>query len=84
MSAGTGKLKTAGGVARRMKESMQRAFSYMQANKDELAIGARSRHLRLPRRGDRSLDNRVEAEIGVGFFVAVFSALRKARRSRHC
>src|SRR3954451_9626431 len=39
VSAGTGKLKLAGGVGGAMKESVQRAFAYMQAHKGELAIG---------------------------------------------
>ena len=40
VSGGTGKLKTAGGVRGPMKESVQRAFSYMQANKASLELGA--------------------------------------------
>src|SRR5437660_4367259 len=39
VSSGTGKLKMAGGVAGVMKESIQRAFSYVQAKKNELGIG---------------------------------------------
>ena len=38
VSSGTGKLKMAGGVAGAMKESVQRAFSYLQAKKAELGI----------------------------------------------
>ena len=38
LSSGTGKLKMAGGVAGAMKESVQRAFSYVQAKKAELGI----------------------------------------------
>ena len=38
VSSGTGKLKMAGGVAGAMKESVQRAFSYLQAKKTELGI----------------------------------------------
>src|SRR5713101_5170024 len=78
ISTGTGKLKLAGGVAGAMKESIGRAFSYLQSRKTELGI---SRDL------DTSdihvevvdlLGNHVEAEVGVAFFVAVYSALRKA------
>ena len=36
-----------------MKESVQRAFSFLQANKTRLRCRARPRHLGLPRRGDR-------------------------------
>ena len=61
-----------------MKESVQRAFSYLQAQEGRARHRARPRHLRPPRRGDRPAGNRVEAELGVAFFVACYSALRKA------
>jgi predicted ATP-dependent Lon-type protease len=51
--SGTGKLKLAGGVAGAMKESVQRAFSYLQAKKTELGIAATSTPLGHPRRGHR-------------------------------
>ncbi len=78
LSSGTSKLKPAGGVSGPMKESVQRAFAYLQANKTALGVG---------REVDTSdfhvevidlLGNRVEAEIGVAFFVAAYSALRRA------
>ena len=77
LSSGTGKLKLAGGVSGAMKESVSRAFSYLSANKTSFAV---------PRALDTSdfhaevidlLGNKVEAEIGVAFFVAAYSALRK-------
>ena len=39
IAGGTGKLKMAGGVRGAMKESVQRAFAFMQAHKDELGLG---------------------------------------------
>jgi ATP-dependent Lon protease len=78
VSSGTGKLKMAGGVAGAMKESVQRAFSYLQAKKSELGI---SRELDTSDLHVEVLDllgNHVEAELGVAFFVAAYSALRKA------
>jgi ATP-dependent Lon protease len=78
LSSGTGKLKLAGGVSGAMKESVSRAFSYLSANKTAFGV---------PRELDTSdfhvevidlLGNKVEAEIGVAFFVAAYSALRKA------
>jgi ATP-dependent Lon protease len=78
LSSGTGKLKLAGGVSGAMKESVNRAFSYLSANKSAFGV---------PRELDTSdfhvevidlLGNKVEAEIGVAFFVAAYSALRKA------
>jgi ATP-dependent Lon protease len=67
----------AGGIAGAMKESVQRAFSYVQAKKTELGVArdleASDMHVEVI----DLLGNRVEAEIGVAFFVAVYSALRK-------
>ena len=84
VSGGTGKLKTAGGVRGPMKESVQRAFAYMQSNKADLGIG---RDLDISDLHVEVIDllaNRVEAEIGVGFFVAAFSALRSAPLRLRC
>jgi ATP-dependent Lon protease len=78
VSGGTGKLKMAGGVRGPMKESVQRAFAYMQSNKTALGI---ARDLDISDLHVEVIDllaNRVEAAIGVGFFVAAFSALRSA------
>jgi ATP-dependent Lon protease len=78
ISSGTGKLKLAGGVAGAMKESVQRAFSFLLAKKTDLGI---ARDLDVSDLHVEVIDllaNRVEAEIGVAFFVACYSALRKA------
>jgi ATP-dependent Lon protease len=78
VSSGTGKLKMAGGVSGSMKESVQRAFSYIQAKKSELGIARDLETSDLHVEVIDLLGNRVEAEIGVAFFVASYSALRKA------
>lgn len=78
LSAGSGKLKTAGGISGTTKESISRAFSYMLARKSDLTIG---RELDLADFHVEVIDllnNRVEGEIGLAFFVAAFSALKKA------
>jgi ATP-dependent Lon protease len=78
VSSGTGKLKMAGGVSGPMKESIQRAFSYVQAKKNELGVG---RDLDTSDLHVEAIDlfaNHAEAEVGVAFFVACYSALRKA------
>ncbi len=78
VSSGTGKLKLAGGVAGAMKESVQRAFSFLQTRKSELGI---ARDLDVSDLHVEVIDllaNRVEAELGVAFFVAAYSAIRKA------
>lgn len=78
VSPGTGKLKLAGGVSGTTKESIQRAFGYLGSKKGELGFA---------REMDTSdfyvevldlLNNKVLGELGVAFFVAVFSALRKS------
>ena len=61
-----------------MKESVQRAFSYVQAKKAELGITRDLETSDLHVEVIDLLGNRVEAEIGVAFFVAAYSALRKA------
>lgn len=77
VSAGTGKLKTAGGVSGMIKESVNRAFAYMQSNAAELGIG---RDLGVSDFHIEVIDllaNRVDIEIGVAFFTAMMSALRR-------
>ncbi|MEJ7811073.1 MAG: protease Lon-related BREX system protein BrxL [Gemmatimonadaceae bacterium] len=78
LSAGTSKLKTAGGVAGATKEALQRAFGYLLSRKSELGVA---------REVDTSdfhvevvdlLNNRLEAELGIAAFVAFISALRRA------
>ena len=75
---GTGRLKLAGGVAGAMKESIARAFSYLQSRKSELAIARDLDTSDLHVEVIDLLGNHIEAEIGVAFFVAAYSALRKA------
>jgi ATP-dependent Lon protease len=75
---GTGKLKLAGGVAGAMKESVQRAFSYLQSKKSDLGVARDLDTSDLHVEVIDLLGNRVEAELGVAFFVAAYSALRKA------
>ena len=78
-SSGTGKLKLAGGVSGTMKESVQRAFSYMQARKTPFGVARELDTSDLHVEVIDLLGNRVEAELGVAFFVAAYSVLRKAQ-----
>jgi ATP-dependent Lon protease len=61
-----------------MKESVQRTFSYIQAKKTELGIMRELDTSDLHVEVIDLIGNRVESEIGVGFFVACYSAMRKA------
>src|SRR5712671_1890079 len=78
LSMGAGKLKMAGGVSGAMKESVQRAFSYLQAKKSELGSARDLDTSDLHVEVIDLLGNRVEAEVGVAFFVACYSAIRRA------
>src|SRR5882762_5348775 len=78
VSSGTGKLRMAGGISGAMKESVLRAFSYVQAKKSELGIARDLETSDMHVEVIDLLGNRVEAEVGVAFFVASYSALRKA------
>jgi ATP-dependent Lon protease len=75
---GSGKLKPSGGIAGAMKESVQRAFGYLQAHKVELGLARELDTADLQVEVIDLLGNRVEAELGVAFFVAANSALRRA------
>jgi len=78
LSNGTGKLKIAGGVSGAMKESVQRAFSYLQAKKSELGIARDQDSSDIHVEVIDLIGNRVEAEVGIAFFIACYSAMRKA------
>ena len=67
----------AGGISGAMKESVQRAFIYVLAKKAELGIARDLETSDMHVVVIDLLGNRVEAEIGVAFFVAAYSALRK-------
>jgi ATP-dependent Lon protease len=78
VSSGSGKLKMAGGISGAMKESVQRAFSYVQAKKADLGIARDLETSDMHVEVIDLLGNRVEAEIGVAFFMAAYSTFRKA------
>jgi ATP-dependent Lon protease len=77
-AGGTGKLKAAGGVNGVTKESINRAFGYLQSRKAEFGIGREVDVTDFHVEVIDLLNNRVEAEIGVAFFIAAFSAIRRA------
>ena len=78
VAAGSGKLRTAGGVSGLTKESINRAFSYMLARKGELGIGRELDASDLHVEVIDLMNNRVEGEIGLAFLIAGLSALKKA------
>ena len=79
LSSGTGKLKPAGGVKGSMKESVSRAFSYLLSQKSSLGVGREVDTADFHVEVIDLLGNHVEAEIGVAFFVAAYSIIRKGQ-----
>lgn len=81
VSNGTGRLKLAGGISGALKESVHRAFSYLLTHKGDLGISKDLDTSDLHVEVIDLLNNRVEAELGVGFFLACCSALRRVPAS---
>ncbi len=76
LTSGTSKLKLAGGVSGAMKESIARAFSYLQSKKVEFGAAKEIDTLDFHVEAVDLMNNGVQAEVGVAFFIAAFSALR--------
>jgi len=81
IATGTGKLKFEGGLSGAMRESVQRSFSFLLTRKSDLGVARELDTSDLHVEVIDLLGNRVEAEVGVAFFVAAYSALRKAPMS---
>jgi ATP-dependent Lon protease len=77
LSAGTGKLKMAGGVQGSMKESIHRAFSYLQSHKVEMGIASIFDTSDIHVEAIDLLSNRIPADVGIAFIIAVYSAIKK-------
>jgi ATP-dependent Lon protease len=77
ISSGTGKLKPAGGLSGSIKESINRAFSYLMAQKSAFGIAREFDTADFHVEAIDLLGNKVEAEVGVAFVIAAFSSLRK-------
>lgn len=76
-SPGTGKLKIAGGVEGAMKESLQRAFAYLQGQKVKMGIGQQFDTTDFHVEAIDLLSNHVPCEAGVALVVAVYSAIKR-------
>jgi ATP-dependent Lon protease len=66
------------------KELINRAFSYMLAKKGDLSIARELDVSDLHVEVIDLMNNRVEGEIGLGFFIAAFYALKRHRRRPQC
>jgi len=76
-SAGTGKLKMAGGVQGNMKESIQRSFSYIQGHKVELGVASVIDTSDFHVEAIDLLSNRTSCDAGIAFLTAIMSTIKK-------
>jgi len=76
-SPGTGKLKIAGGIEGTMKESIQRAFAYLAAQKVKIGISQQVDTTDFHVEGIDLLSNHVPCEAGIALIIAVYSAVKK-------
>lgn len=77
-AAGTGKLRLAGGIEGSLKESIHRAFGYLQSHKVPLAIAAAFDSTDFHVEAIDLLTNRATCDSGgIGLVIAICSALRK-------
>jgi ATP-dependent Lon protease len=76
-SNGTGKLKLAGGIDGAMRESIQRAFGYLQGNKVKLGIAREFDTTDFHVEAIDLLQNRVSCECGMALIVAIISAIKR-------
>jgi len=76
-SPGTGKLKIAGGIDGAMRESIQRAYAYLAAQKVKIGISQQVDTTDFHVEGIDLLSNHVPCEAGVALIIAVYSAIKK-------
>jgi ATP-dependent Lon protease len=77
MAAGSGKLRIAGGIEGAMRESIQRAFAYMQGNKVAMGVAQILDTTDFHIEAIDLLVNRVECEAGIALVAAIYSAIKK-------
>lgn len=77
MAHGTGKLKIVGGIEGSMKESIQRAFAYLQSHKVNIGIAQTLDTSDFHVEAIDLLTNRISCEAGVALIVAIYSATKK-------
>lgn len=76
-ASGSGKLKITGGIDTAMKESLQRAFAYIQGNKVDMGIAQNFVLTDFHIEAIDLLGNHISCNAGVALVVAVYSALKK-------
>ena len=76
-SPGTGKLKIAGGIEGLMRESINRAFAYLQSQKGKIGIAQHVDTTDFHVEAIDLLSNRVPCEAGIALVVAIYSAIKR-------
>jgi len=76
-SPGTGKLRISGALDSSMKESVQRAFAYLQGHNVEMGIAQAFDSTDFHVEAIDLLSNRSSCELGVALIVAIHSVLKK-------
>ena len=79
LTAGTGKLRVPAGLDRGLKESLNRAFSYLLNAKDKLGLNEALAQKDIYAEAVDLSGGRVECACGVAFFTAMISAIRSRR-----
>jgi len=76
LTAGTGKLRTPTGLEKSLKESLNRAFSYLQSVKDKLGLTQILAQKDIYAEAVDLSGGRIDCPCGVAFFAAMISAIR--------
>jgi ATP-dependent Lon protease len=79
LTAGTGKLRTPAGLERGLKESLNRAWSYLRSVDDRMGLAPLLTQRDLVAEAIDLSGGRVEAACGVAFFAAMVSAITQRR-----
>ena len=79
LTAGTGKLRTPGGLDPSIKESLSRAFAYLQTVKDKLGLTPLLAQKDIQAEAVDLAGSHVETACGIAFYVAMISALSNRR-----
>ncbi|MBC8432678.1 MAG: protease Lon-related BREX system protein BrxL [Desulfobacterales bacterium] len=76
---GTGKLRAPSGLDKGLKESINRAFSYLQSVRDRLGLNELLAQKDIHAEAVDLSGGRVECPCGVAFFITIISALKNRR-----
>lgn len=79
LTAGTGKLRTPSGLDKSVKESLNRAFSYLQNVKEKLGLTQILAQKDIYAEAVDLSGGRIDCPCGVAFFAAIISVIRNRR-----